>query len=37
MPGAPPPRSPLVANLRIARDDARNYTVLGDPAVRIRS
>ena len=35
-PGAPTPRSPLIANLFIARDDARNYTVLGDPAVRLR-
>jgi hypothetical protein len=34
-PGAPPPRSPLIANLFIARDDARNYMVLGDPAVRL--
>jgi hypothetical protein len=37
VPGAPPPRAALLANLRIARDDARNYTVLGDPAARIRS
>jgi hypothetical protein len=36
-PGAPPPRSPLIANLFIARDDARNYMVLGDPAVRLRT
>jgi len=35
-PGAPPPRSPLLANLYIARDDARNYVVLGDPAARVR-
>jgi hypothetical protein len=35
-PGAPP-RGPLIANLFIARDDARNYTVLGDPAVRLIS
>lgn len=35
-PGAPPPRSALVANLFIARDDARNYLVLGDPATRLR-
>jgi len=34
-PGAPSPRSPLIANLYIARDDARNYIVLGDPAARI--
>jgi hypothetical protein len=34
-PGAPPPRGALIANLFIARDDARNYTVLGDPAVRL--
>ena len=26
-----------VANLFIARDDARNYIVLGDPAVRLRT
>lgn len=36
-PGEPPPRSPLIANLFIARDDARNYMVLGDPAVRLRT
>ena len=36
-PGAPPPRSPLLANLNIARDDARNYVVLGDPAARVRT
>jgi hypothetical protein len=35
-PGEPPPRSPLIANLFIARDDARNYMVLGDPAVQLR-
>ena len=34
-PGAPPPRGPLIANLFIARDDARNYVVLGDPAARL--
>jgi hypothetical protein len=27
----------VVANLFIARDDARNYIVLGDPAVRLRT
>jgi len=31
-----PPRGPLIANLFIARDDARNYIVLGDPAARLR-
>jgi hypothetical protein len=36
-PGAPAPRGPLIANLFIARDDARNYMVLGDPAVRLRT
>jgi hypothetical protein len=30
------PQSPFIANLYIARDDARNYIVLGDPAVRLR-
>jgi hypothetical protein len=35
-PGTPPPRTALIANLLIARDDARNYVVLGDPAARIR-
>jgi hypothetical protein len=36
-PGTQPARSPLIANLYIARDDARNYVVLGDPAVRLRT
>jgi hypothetical protein len=35
--GDPPPRVPTVANLFIARDDARNYIVLGDPAARLRT
>jgi hypothetical protein len=35
-PGAQPPRNALVKNLLIARDDARNYIVLGDPATRLR-
>jgi len=35
-PGEPQPRTPLIANLYIARDDARNYVVLGDPAARLR-
>jgi hypothetical protein len=37
LPGTPQPRSAVVANLFIARDDARNYIVLGDPAVRLRT
>jgi hypothetical protein len=37
LPGMPQPRSAVVANLFIARDDARNYIVLGDPAVRLRT
>lgn len=36
-PGEPPPRPPVIANLFIARDDARNYIVLGDPAARLRT
>ena len=35
--GDPPPRPPAIANLYIARDDARNYIVLGDPAARLRT
>jgi hypothetical protein len=31
------PRGPLIANLYVARDDARNYIVLGDPAARLRT
>jgi len=30
------PQPPFITNLYIARDDARNYTVLGDPATRLR-
>jgi hypothetical protein len=37
LPGMPQPRSAVIANLFIARDDARNYIVLGDPAVRLRT
>jgi peptidase C25-like protein len=37
LPGMPQPRSAVVANLFIARDDARNYIVLGDPAARLRT
>jgi hypothetical protein len=37
LPGQPQPQSALVANLFIARDDAKNYIVLGDPAVRLRT
>jgi hypothetical protein len=33
----PPPRRAAIANLFIARDDARNYIVLGDPAARLRT
>jgi hypothetical protein len=36
LPGQPQPPSALIANLYIARDDAKNYIVLGDPAVRLR-
>jgi hypothetical protein len=35
--GEPRPRLPAIANLYIARDDARNYIVLGDPAARLRT
>lgn len=31
------PRSGSVTNLFIARDDARNYMILGDPATRLRT
>ena len=37
LPGMPQPRPAVVANLYIARDDARNYIVLGDPAVRLNT
>ncbi len=33
----PPSRPHAIANLFIARDDARNYIVLGDPAARLRT
>jgi len=36
VPVAKGPQTPFIANLYIARDDARNYIVLGDPAVRLR-
>ena len=28
--------SPVIARMTIARDDARNYIVLGDPATQLR-
>jgi hypothetical protein len=34
--GANPPSPASLVNLFIARDDARNYALLGDPAVRLR-
>ncbi len=34
--GPNPPSPASLVNLFIARDDARNYTLLGDPAVRLR-
>ncbi|MDQ1473572.1 MAG: hypothetical protein QOJ99_5052 [Bryobacterales bacterium] len=36
VPSAQGPQPPFITNLYIARDDARNYMVLGDPAVRLR-
>jgi hypothetical protein len=33
---AAPPKSSPLAQLTIARDDARNYIVLGDPATKLR-
>jgi len=36
-PGTPQPSSPLLANLFVARDDASNFMVLGDPATRLRT
>jgi hypothetical protein len=35
--GTAPVSSQALANLAIARDDARNYMVLGDPAARLRA
>ena len=35
--GGPPPRPSAIANLYIARGDARNDIVLGDPAARLRT
>jgi hypothetical protein len=35
LPGVAQPRPPDIANLFVARDDARNYIVLGDPAARL--
>ena len=34
--GTQPVSTDALANLAIARDDARNYIVLGDPAARLR-
>ena len=34
--GAAAPTAAALANLMIARDDARNYALFGDPAVRLR-
>lgn len=31
------PQPPAITQLYVAREDARNYTVLGDPAVRLRT
>jgi hypothetical protein len=35
LPGMRQPPSPVIANLLVARDDARNYVVLGDPFARL--
>ena len=35
LPGNPQPSNATIANLFIARDDAKNYIVLGDPAARL--
>lgn len=35
LPGKPQPSNSTLANLFIARDDAKNYMVLGDPAARL--
>jgi hypothetical protein len=35
LPGMPQPPSTVIANLFTAKDEARNYVVLGDPATRL--
>jgi hypothetical protein len=35
--GGSTPDAAALANMIIARDDARNYMILGDPAVRLKT